>query len=162
MSVTHPVELRPVKLSDLPAFYQYQCEPAAVHMAAFTAKEPSNRAAFDAFWARIMADESVLIRTILYQGQVAGSVLKYEDEGHPEVSYWLGSKFWGKGIATLALQLFLQEFTPRPVYARAAKDNIASIRVLEKCGFAILSESTGFANARGCEIAEYLLILGGA
>ena len=153
------IVLRPVEPSDLPIFFLHQCDPDAVTMAAFTAKEPSNRAAFDAFWARIMADESIVIQTILHQGQVAGSVLKYDDDGKPEVSYWLGKEFWGKGIATQALAAFLQIQTLRPIYARAAKDNLASLRVLQKCGFKITGEDRGFANARGQEVAEYTLRL---
>lgn len=156
------VVLRNIAPSDLPIFFLHQCDPDAVHMAAFTAKEPSNRAAFNAFWTRIMTDESIIIQTILYEDQVAGSVLKYDDEGKPEVSYWLGKEFWGKGIATQALRLFLDRVAARPLYARAAKDNLASIRVLEKCGFTVCGQSKGYANARGCEIEELLLVLGAA
>ena len=54
------VVLRNIAPSDLPIFFLHQCDPDAVTMAAFTAKEPSNRAAFDAFWARIMADDHLL------------------------------------------------------------------------------------------------------
>ena len=86
-------------------------------------------------------------------------MLKYEDEGHPEVSYWLGKEFWGKGIATAALRAFLEIVQERPMYARAASDNVASIRVLEKCGFVISGKGKGFANARGNEVEEYVLIL---
>jgi len=153
------ITLRDVQPSDLPIFFEQQRDPLAVHMAAFTAKEPANRAAFDAFWARISANPTVTIRTIDFEGQVAGSVLKYDDEGHPEVSYWLGREFWGKGIATHALQQFLQVVTARPIYARAASDNFGSIRVLEKCGFRLVSENSGFANARGGEIPEVLMVL---
>jgi len=39
------------------------------------------------------------------------------------------------------------------------KYNRASRRVLEKCGFAIIDEDKGFANARGREIEEWLLQL---
>lgn len=39
------------------------------------------------------------------------------------------------------------------------KDNVASLQVLEKCGFTICGEDKGFANARGQEIEEYLLRL---
>lgn len=158
-SPQNPISLREVQPNDLPVFFEQQCDPLAVRMVAFTAKDPDNRAAFDAFWARITANPTVFIRTIVYQDQVAGSVLKYEDEGHPEVSYWLGREFWGKGIATLALRQFLQIVTARPIYARAASDNLASIRVLEKCSFRLVGESTGFANARGCEIPEVLMVL---
>ena len=44
--------------------------------------------------------------------------------------------------------------------ARAAADNAASLRVLAKCGFEVVGEDRGFANARGEEIDEYVLELG--
>jgi RimJ/RimL family protein N-acetyltransferase len=46
-----------------------------------------------------------------------------------------------------------------PIYARVVKDNIASLRVLEKCGFDICGESKGFADARGQEFEEFILRL---
>jgi RimJ/RimL family protein N-acetyltransferase len=49
----------------------------------------------------------------------------------------------------------------RPVYARAAKDNTASLRVLEKCGFKISGEDKGFSHARGKEVEEFILELRG-
>ena len=52
-----------------------------------------------------------------------------------EVSYWLGKGFWGRGIATQALYLYLEIIIQCPLYARVAKDNLGSVRVLEKCGF---------------------------
>jgi RimJ/RimL family protein N-acetyltransferase len=73
------------------------------------------------------------------------------------VCYWLGNEFWGRGIATEALAAFLQIVTTRPIYAGVAKDNAASIRVLQKCGFAICQHDRGFANARGEEIEEVLM-----
>jgi RimJ/RimL family protein N-acetyltransferase len=63
------------------------------------------------------------------------------------------------GIATKALAVFLSAVKARPLYARAAKDNIASLRVLEKCGFTITGYERGFANARGEEVEEVVLEL---
>ena len=60
--------------------------------------------------------------------------------GHREVTWWIGREDWGRGIATRALQEFLQLEATRPLYARAASDNAASIRVLTKCGFLIVGE----------------------
>jgi RimJ/RimL family protein N-acetyltransferase len=134
-------------------------DPEAVRMAAFTAKDPDDRAAFDAHWARILAADDGLIRTIVADGQVAGSVLSYQSEIGPEISYWLGREFWGQGIATAALTAFLEIQTTRPLYARAAKDNAGSLRVLAKCGFAVIGEDKGFANGRGEEVEEYILRL---
>jgi RimJ/RimL family protein N-acetyltransferase len=45
----------------------------------------------------------------------------------------------------------------RPLYARAARDNVASLRVLEKCGFVQVGTSRGWANARGEVVDEILL-----
>jgi RimJ/RimL family protein N-acetyltransferase len=158
--MTREFLLQAVRPGDLPIFFAYQLDREANQMAAFTAKDPTDRAAFDAHWQRIMADPTVIIRTILVNGQVAGSVLSYEDEGTPEVSYWLGRDYWGQGIATWALKEFLAFHNQtRPIYARVAKDNLRSRRVLGKCGFTVIDETTGFANARGAEIAELLLEL---
>jgi RimJ/RimL family protein N-acetyltransferase len=152
--------LRNVVNDDLPIFFEHQLDPEANHMAAFTAKDPTNQEAFMAHWHSILAEETNIVQTILCNGQVAGSVSSYLDEGKPEVTYWLGKEYWGQGIATWALREFLANHNPtRPIYARVAKDNLGSRRVLEKCGFQIIGESKGFANARGQEIEEFLLEL---
>lgn len=152
--------LRDVIESDLAIFFMQQLDPEANYMAAFTSKDPADYDAFMAHWRRILADSSVKIKTIVVDGEIAGSILSYEEEGRTEVSYWLGKEFWGKGIATWALAEFVTRVNPvRPVYARAAKDHIGSRRVLEKCGFTIVGEDRGFANARGEEVEEYLLCL---
>jgi RimJ/RimL family protein N-acetyltransferase len=154
------LQLRDVIKDDLPLFFEQQLDPEANEMAAFTAKDPTDRDAFTAHWNRILADATVLIKTIVYNGQVAGSVSSYEEEGKPEVTYWLGKEYWGKGIATAALAEFLANVNAaRPIYARVAKDNMGSRRVLEKCGFTVIGESKGYANARRAEIEELLLEL---
>jgi RimJ/RimL family protein N-acetyltransferase len=146
---------------DLPIFFEQQLDPVANVMAAFTAKDPTNREAFNAHWKRILADPTVMIRTTMVDGQVAGHVSSYEEDGRPEVTYWIDRAYWGKGIATRALTLFLEQVNPaRPLYARAAKDNVGSLRVLSKCGFRVIGADTGFANARGGVIDELILELG--
>ena len=159
--MTNELLLRDVVNDDLPIFFEQQLDQEANYMAAFTAKDPADQEAFRAHWHRILATETCIIRTIIFDGQVAGSVSSYEEEGKPEVTYWLGKEYWGKGIATRALKEFLaQHNKTRPIYARVAKDNPGSRRVLEKCGFTVIGESKGFANARGQEIEELLLELG--
>ena len=158
--MSNELALRNFVNDDLPIFFEYQLDQEANYMAAFIARDPTNREAFMAHWQRILADKTVILQTILFNGQVAGSVSSYEEEGRQEVTYWLGKEYWGKGIATWALQEFLAQKNPsRPIYARVAKDNLGSRRVLEKCGFKIIGESRGFANARGQEIDELLLEL---
>ncbi len=70
-------------------------------------------------------------------------------------------KALGKGVATQALKKLLQEITHRPLFARAAKDNIRSIRVLQKCDFKIIGENKDFAQGRGEETEEYIFRLDG-
>jgi RimJ/RimL family protein N-acetyltransferase len=79
---------------------------------------------------------------------------------NPKSLIGLERAYWGKGIATRALTPFLaQANTTRPIYARVARDNLGSRRILEKCGFQVIGATKGFANAHGEEIAELLLEL---
>ena len=153
------IQLREVTDDDLPIFFTQQQDPDAIHMAAFTAKDPHDAAGFMAHWDKILADDSIHIRTILLDKQVVGYVLTHGWFGNLEVTYWLGKAYWGQGIATQALTLFLQEQASRPLYARVAHDNIASRRVLQKCGFIITGADRGFAQGRGQEIEEIILTL---
>jgi RimJ/RimL family protein N-acetyltransferase len=106
-----------------------------------------------------MLDNSVQIQTILFNGEVAGNIVCFEQLGAREVGYWLGQEYWGKGIATKALREFLQQIETRPLYAHVAKHNIGSRCVLEKCGFNIIGEDKFFSQALDKDIEEYILVL---
>jgi RimJ/RimL family protein N-acetyltransferase len=153
------VVLRDVIDDDLAIFFDQRLDPDANYMAAFTAEDPADRAAFMAHWKKILGDDTIIKNTILFDGQVAGDIASFEMFGERVVGYWIGRQYWGKGIATRALAAFLGLVKGRPLFARVAKDNVASLRVLQKCGFTITGEDKGFANARGNEIEEYLLTL---
>jgi len=159
ISAPAKVTLRKVIAADLPIFFKFQLDPEANYVAAFAAKDPADRKAFDAHWAKILADEDIVKKTIVVDGKVAGSILRFPLFGKPSVAYWLGRRYWGKGIATKALKKFLRGVKTRPLYASAARDNVASLRVLAKCGFKVTGQGTGFANARGKEIVEVFLEL---
>ena len=153
------VVLRDVRDGDLAIFFEQQLDPAANRMAAFTQRDPTDRDAFAAHWAKIQVDDSVTIRTIVFDERVAGNVASFEHLGKPEVCYWVGRDYWGKGIASAALSQFLSEIKVRPLYAGVAKDNLASIRVLEKCGFSVVGLQRSFAKIRGEEIDEMVMKL---
>ena len=125
-------------------------------MAAFVAEDPGDRAAFDAHWERILDNPAVVKRAILYGGELAGSIMKFEMFEQANVAYGVRREFWGRGIASQALALFLEEVEERPRDGRAAADNAGSIRVLEKCGFALEGREQAFANGRGEEIEEVI------
>ena len=157
--MSRDVHLRAAAETDLPVFFEHQRDPDARRMAAFTSKDPDDRKAFLAHWSRILAEPTVVTRTVEVGGGVAGHVASFVESGRREVTYWVGREHWGKGVATNALGTFLKQTRERPIYARVAADNLASLRVLHKCGFAVCGEERGFANARGEEIAELVLRL---
>ncbi len=152
-------ELREVRDEDLPLLFEQWADPVAMQMAAFTAPEHLNRDAFERRWSRLRADETVLNRVIVVDGDVAGTIGSWGDSREREVTYWIGRSYWGKGVATDALDAFLNVDRTRPLHARVASDNVASRRVLEKCGFGVIATERGFAEARSAEIDELVLRL---
>jgi RimJ/RimL family protein N-acetyltransferase len=138
--------LREVREDDLDVFFEQQREPEGVAMAVFPARE---REAFDAHWRRVLANDSNVVRTIEVDGEVAGNMGSWEQDSRRLVGYWLGRKFWGRGLATAALAEFVQELETRPLHAWVAASNVGSIRVLEKCGFVRVGEHT-------TDVEEYL------
>ena len=135
--MTNNILIRDVIKSDLPILFEQQLDPDATAMAAFPSRD---RDPFMAHWTKIMADESNILKTILFDGGVVGNIVAWENSGEWEVGYWIGKEFWGKGIATQALLLFLGFVKTRPLYAHVARHNIGSRRVLEKCGFKVILE----------------------
>ena len=133
---TVAVRLRDVAGDDLPIFFAQQCDPEANAMADFPARE---RDAFMAHWERVLRNMSNITRTVLVGEEVAGNVVCWEQDGQRYVGYWLGRSFWGRGIATAALAALVEQVRTRPLFAAVVHHNVASRRVLEKCGFCQVS-----------------------
>ena len=126
-------------------------------MAAFRAREWD---AFVAHWTGIMADPAVTKQTILVGGDVAGNIVSFDGPGHREVGYWIGRPYWGRGIASAALAAFLRLETARPLFGHVASHNVASKRVLERCGFAVAAETTATED-NGEPVSEIVMKLEG-
>jgi RimJ/RimL family protein N-acetyltransferase len=137
------IQLRKVEADDLPLFFEHQRDPIAVAMVAFRSRD---RDAFDQHWAKLLADETLLKKTIVVDGQIAGNIGSWTSEGKREVGYWIDRAFWGRGVATDALSAFLRLEPTRPLYAGVAKHNVASIRVLQKCGFTLRRSADAASN----------------
>ena len=156
-SPTHEIRLRDVIDSDIPIFFEHQCDPVANQMAAFPPR------AWDAFlphWTKIRSDPSVTAKTVLFDGQVAGNIGSWEQDHQRLVGFWIGRNYWGQGVATKALADFLKVIAVRPLYAHVAKHNLASIRVLEKCGFTISREDTDSLDAPSDGVEEIVMKIG--
>ena len=135
------ITLREVAKEDLPIFFEHQLDAEATQMAAFPSRDHD---AFMAHWVKIMnkeVNQTGILNTIVADDIVAGNVVYWEAAGEPNIGYWLGKTHWGKGIMGAALAQFLIKIKKRPVYAHVAKHNVASIRVLQKCGFQLAREN---------------------
>src|SRR5829696_1439964 len=134
------VRLRAVEPADLAVIFEHQRDPESVALADVP---PRDAAAFRAHWERLLADPTVLTRTILADGVVAGHALSFERDGRRLVGYWLGREQWGRGIASRALPALLQLLPQRPLHATVAEHNAASLRVLQKAGFEVCGRDAG-------------------
>ena len=83
------IELRDFAEADADSLYEWMRDPVSVHMAAFTAKDPDDRAAFDAWLARVRSNPTVIQKMIWVDGALVGSISTFEMEGEREVSYWI-------------------------------------------------------------------------
>nr|WP_030466163.1 GNAT family N-acetyltransferase [Lentzea aerocolonigenes] len=153
------VSLRPVEEADFDTLFEFMRDPESVRMAAFTAKDPDDRAAFDAHMRKILARTDTTNRVIVSDGRVVGSIAAFVMEGDTEITYWVDRAVWGQGVASRAVELLLREVTVRPLYGRAASDNAGSLRVLTKAGFEVVGTDVGYAQARNAEIEETILRL---
>ena len=156
MSRFESITIGEIESSDLQTFYKHQLDPEAIRMAAFVCEDPKDKEAFDAHWDKILNSSQITKRTTVAEGQVAGHISCYPHGENIEVTYWLGREFWGRGLATEALNRMLRRVVDRPILARAAANNIGSIRVLQKCGFKIVGKNKDFANGRGEDTEEYI------
>jgi RimJ/RimL family protein N-acetyltransferase len=104
---------------------------------------PRNEVEFFRHWREnILSNKEVTIQTIEVDAEVAGDVRSFMLEGHLTIGYWIGKKYWGRGIATTAVAEFLTSHEKRrPISAFVAVQNVASYRVLQKCGFHQVSQA---------------------
>ena len=150
------VQLRNVEDRDLEVFFDHQADPQAVEMAAFPARAQDQ---FAAHWAKLRTDDTLLVRTIVADGEVAGNIGSWPDNGQQLLGYWVGREFWGRGVATQALALLVDEVSVRPLYAHVVAHNGGSIRVLDKCGFRRDRAQEAMAPAPDDGIEEFIFVL---
>lgn len=152
----HSITLTKTQKEDLEIFFQFQLDPEANYLAAFTSQDTHNKSTYIDKYTKFLTDPSINMQTIKINEEIVGSVAKFVRENDTEITYWIDRKFWGKGIATSALKALLKIELDRPIYGRVAFDNYPSQKVLEKTGFIKIGNEKGFANARKKEIEEYI------
>jgi RimJ/RimL family protein N-acetyltransferase len=153
------IELRDLDDDDLDAVFEMMRDPDAVAMAAFTSDDPGDRERFDAWIARQRAAEGVSLFVVTENGGFAGTAAAFTIDADREVSFWLARHAWGRGIATAALRLLVSHEAERPLFARAAAQNTASISVLTKTGFTEVSRNVDYAPGLGRDTEEIVFAL---
>ena len=155
--MSEPV-VRTMRESDLPTLFEIQCDAEAQAMAAFTSAA-NDRAAYLDKHRRLFADDRLVRVVVELDGEIVGSAAAFPLGDEINVTYWIRRDCWGRGLAGTALAAVLEQVPVRPVFASAAYDNAASIRVLEKNGFKRVGRERAFAEARGQEIEEVMFRL---
>jgi ribosomal-protein-alanine N-acetyltransferase len=150
------IELTKTIHADLETLFEFQTNKDGIWMAAFTQENPTDKEFYMNKWTKIVANPEINMQTIRLENIIIGSVAHFDIMGETNISYWIDQPYWGKGLATLALKMFLKNAVIRPLFARVAFDNFGSQRVLEKCGFKTIGKDKGFANARNMEIEEFI------
>jgi ribosomal-protein-alanine N-acetyltransferase len=91
----------------------------------------------------VMENKKDVIFAIEVDGEVCGGIGLHGGKDvcryNAEIGYWLSEQHWGKGITTEAVELLVrfgfEKFSWTRIYAGIFSSNLASIKVLEKCGF---------------------------
>jgi RimJ/RimL family protein N-acetyltransferase len=127
------VQLRDVQEADLAVFFEQEHDPEAVRRSKFP---PREREAFMTHWAtKVLGDPTNLVQAVTVDDELAGNVVSWSEQEKRFIGYWLGRRYWGRGVGTKALALFLLREKVRPLYADPAIGNTGSVRLLEKSGF---------------------------
>ncbi|KAA9089280.1 GNAT family N-acetyltransferase [Microbacterium radiodurans] len=153
------VDLRPFDDDDADAVFEMMSDPDAAAQAAFTADDPGDRDAFDVWLERHRADDRVRMFVVTEDGGFAGTAAAFTVDDDREVTFWIARHARGRGVASAALRLLIAREAERPLYARVAADNAASLAVLQANGFSEIERARSFAPARGTEIDEVILVL---
>jgi RimJ/RimL family protein N-acetyltransferase len=154
--VRDDIALRDLEAADLPVLFAQQRDSEACRMAAV---HPRERAAFDAHWESARRNPAVVTKAIFERGSLVGQISFFNANGVDYVGYWIAREHWGRGIATSALSQLLELVTTRPIRARVARHNIASIRVLERNGFTLTGHEWSPGDERYVACEEAILTL---
>ena len=156
MTTEDRVRLRNFERDDLPRMFDLELDADSNRMAVTI---PRTRAAFDAHWEKCLNDPKNVNRAILFDTLFVGKISCFPMDGEDHVGYWIDRAYWGKGIASRALRLLLEEVARRPLIATVATSNLASLRVLQKCGFVVERVELSPASDRYPECEEAVLVL---
>lgn len=158
--------LRPWRIEDSQSLCQYANNSRVSENLRDIFPFPYNIKDAEFFINNIASATNNLILAIEVEGKAVGSIgiLPQTDiyRKNAELGYWLGEPFWGRGITTEAVMAIVdysfQYFDIQRIYATVFERNLASIRVLEKCGFTREAVHSKAVVKGGVVMDEYLYV----
>lgn len=136
--------LRPWRRDDLDALVAHANDAEVAHGLADRFPHPYTRDDGEVFLAGEVVDFSDPVFAVVVDGRACGAINAHpgsaERAHSAELGYWLGRAAWGRGLMTRAVGVFapwaMRELRLHRLYAGVYDFNRASMRVLEKNGFA--------------------------
>jgi len=154
--------LEPLKIADINWVYALQHDPIGAELAGVAGEFVSESVFRKNMEVAIAQQHNGLrIFSIKAAGKMVGYIgcFRYSEQKF-RISYWLIRSSWGQGIATAALNGLLHELPEKllnkKLYASVIEGNIASVKILEKFGFILLSRSTFHSAAHGRKMQQLL------
>lgn len=151
-------KLRRWQISDLPSLLKYADNEQIAKQLTDRFPHPYTEESGRKFIALARSRIPEEILAIEIDGEACGAIGLHPKEDifrkNAELGYWLAEPYWGKGVMSRAIIRMIRygfrTWDIDRIFARPYGSNLASQRVLEKCGFVLEGrfEKTLFKNGR--------------
>jgi len=159
------IVLREYSASDLEELVELANNRNVSRYLVYTFPYPYTRADGEWWLENGSREDGAITKAIEYEGRFAGSIGIKPQPGWKahmaEIGYWIGESYWGRGIASEALQrmtrLAFSRHGCRKLSAPVLGPNKASIRVLEKKAYVLegIMKDEVFKDGRYFDIHHY-------
>ena len=137
------ITLRPIRTSDLESLVQNANDPLVANNMADLFPHPYTIQDGRDFIEMVRSDKKAYRLAIIFEDKLVGMIgLHFMQDIfriNAEIGYWIGSNYWGKGIASEVIpqmvEIGFETFEINRIFGRVFGTNVGSQRVLEKSGF---------------------------
>lgn len=139
------IELRPWTMDDLDNLVMYANNDKIARYLTNKFPHPYYKSNGIQFIEAAMSGKPITIFAIAIDGQAIGGIGLHQQQDifckNAELGYWLAEVYWNQGIVTKAVTQIVrfgfETLDITRIFARPFGTNIASQKILEKCGFTL-------------------------